>query len=160
MSSTTDTPDCLSCDEPMTPCTLSNRTTPAAEDHDGFRCPECSQVLIDCPYCSRYHYPDTICEPERDARSERATERFGSSAEIPGHGTVPVSDLEIVGEATPIYVVEDACPIDGCNGDLVYTLERNAEYGNPDIPEAEFQPAAANCTNADGLHPACTYSKP
>ena len=160
MSTTDDTPDCPNCDEPMKPWTVTERNTAVSKDHAGFRCPDCPREVIDCLHCGELHHPDNICEPVRDARRKRAQQRFGGTAEIPGQGTVPVSDLEIVGESTPIYVVENACHEDDCNGDLVYTLERNPDFDNPHIPEAEYQVVGEHCDNANGEHPTCDYSKP
>ena len=158
MSTTIDVPDCPHCDEPMHHHTVSEHNTPTTEDHDGYRCPTCNLKATRCSHCDGLHHPDNLCRPKRIARIEQARERTGGRAKIPGHGTVPITDCEIVGEATPIYTVANACP--DCNGDLVYTLEHNPNADLPSHAEAEFQPAAEHCTNANGPHPTCTYSKP
>ena len=126
----------------------------------GWWCRNCVKGMTHCEHCADLHHPDRICEAERKARLEAAQEAFGGTAAIPGHGAVDVDDLETIGEGTPVFILEDGCPEDDCDGDLVYHLVSSDDFAEGE-PSAEYEPVAEHCSNFDHQDDdACTYHRP
>jgi hypothetical protein len=126
--------------------------------YQGWWCSSCSKGMIACGECDGLHHPDFICEPQRKARLEAAKDEYGGTAKVPGHGIIPVEELETIGEGTPVYVIEDGCPNPDCDGDHIFEMVEDSNFAKGRRPTAEYQPICDYCSEfGDGE---CTYRQP
>jgi hypothetical protein len=126
--------------------------------YKGWWCSSCGRGMVDCGECDSLHHPDFICEPKRKARLEAAKEDYGSKAKVPGHGIIPVEELETIGEGTPVYVIEDGCPNLKCDGDRVFEMVQDDNFATGRRPTAEYQAICDYCSEFDNGE--CAYRQP
>ena len=156
------TRNCPDCGTAMSHEVITEDGTPQETTlYQGWWCPSCSRGMIYCGECDDLHHPDRICEPKRKARLEAAQEAFGGKATIPGHGTVDVDNCETIGEGTPVYIIDDGCPEDDCNGDLVIELVHNEDFAEQCPPDIEYEPICEYCSEFDHADDdACSHHLP
>ncbi|GAA0449008.1 hypothetical protein MUK72_15105 (plasmid) [Halococcus dombrowskii] len=126
--------------------------------YEGWWCSSCRCGMVACEHCDGLHHPDFICEPERKARLEAAKEKYGSTAKVPGHGLVPLEECETIGKGTPVYIIDDGCPEDDCDGDLVFEMVKTSDFAKGRRPEAEYQPICDYCSKFDDGE--CSHRRP
>jgi hypothetical protein len=126
--------------------------------YEGLWCSTCRRGMVACSGCNGLHHPDRICEPKREARLEAAKEMYGDKAKVPGHGIIPVEELETIGEGTLVFIDEDGCPKSDCDGDLVFEMVEVADFANIHHPKPKYQPMCDYCTEFDNGN--CTHRRP